>query len=240
MDDETKYNHRDPKLDNIYHESFLEKLQVDKKVLKKTVTRIEGIELLYSNIAVSPISRREPSINTWHHPHFFDFFTNADWQADLRTEVEKIALKYSREDFKHLVKKSKKGKKARKLNRILIIQQQIKILAAEISEHFDYSLVCQVRRLAQELHALLSFYYTKQKRYLYFLKLSRSNFNHVIRDLRLHFRNTVRLIFKDLPDFSGSEEEEVKLSTVTNGQLLFLTSQTRKNVQHSVFNKRFR
>ena len=222
---------------SLFHKSLLQKFDLDKQILKSYLKRIEIWESYKCDTFTTPPHNEGSLIHL--HDSTYTVFTpiSENWETYLTTQVEKIALKYKAQDFQHLVKKSKKGKKAKNLHRVLIIQKQIQRLGSEIKKNYDYHLVERVKMLARELQALLTYFYTRQKKFVYFLRRSISKIIFVVRDLRRYFRARVRFLFKDLPDFSGSEEEEVKLSTATNGQLLFLNFQNQRDVLYKVFSR---
>lgn len=118
--------------------------------------------------------------------------------------------------------------------RIEAISQELRSLKQDLKKKFNKEILQKVRELVQELHLIISFAHSKQRKHVNRLRVSFSR--SVIRDIRNLFRQTVHLIFKNLSDFSGCEEE-ARFTSIVNRKPLFLTINEKNNaVQHRIFN----
>lgn len=94
-----------------------------------------------------------------------------------------------------------------KSQRIKDINESLRKLRRKLKKRFNFSLLQEIRSLVAELYNLISFHYNQQRKYVKRLRVKL--FGGVIRDIRNVYRHTVQTIFKNLPDFSGCEEEFV-------------------------------
>lgn len=116
-------------------------------------------------------------------------------------------------------------------DRISAINEELRILRSELKKKFSVKLFQQIQRLVKELHSIISFYFTEQKKCVKRLRVS--VYGLFVRDIRKTFRRTIQIIFKNMPDFSGCEEEAEFTSTV-NFKPLFLIKQNN-HVQYRIF-----
>ena len=116
-------------------------------------------------------------------------------------------------------------------NRISTINEELRTLKLELKKKFSTQLLNKIRKLVQELYSIISFFFTKQRKYVKCLRVSL--YGSLIRDIRKTYRHTIQIIFKNLPDFSGCEEE-AKFTTIVNFKPLFLNKQNN-HVQYKVF-----
>ena len=117
--------------------------------------------------------------------------------------------------------------------RITAINGELRQLRQELKKEFSVQLLNEIRTLVTELHSIISFYFTRQKRYV---KNIRINYcGAVIQDIRNKYRQIIRNIFKNLPDFSGCEEE-AEFTPIAKCKPIFLIHNQFQNVPKRIFN----
>jgi hypothetical protein len=115
--------------------------------------------------------------------------------------------------------------------RIAAINDEIRALRLELKKKCSIETIQQIRKLVQELHSIISFYLSEQRKYVKRLRMSLCG--STVRDIRKTFRQTIQIIFKNLPDFSGCEEE-AKFTNIVDFKPLFLFNNQKHHVQYKV------
>lgn len=119
----------------------------------------------------------------------------------------------------------------RQNDRVSAINEELRILKLELKKKFSVKLFQQIQHLVKELHSIISFCFSEQKKHVKRLRVSL--FRPLIRDIRKTLRQTFQIIFKNLPDFSGCEEE-AEFTTTVNFKPLSLNKQ-KSYVQYKIF-----
>ena len=127
----------------------------------------------------------------------------------------------------------RKRTSGRPKDRIAAINEELRSLKQDLKKNFSVELFQQATKLVKELHSIISFCFTKQERYVRRLKINYDG--GIVRDIRRRFRRTLHIIFKNLPDFSGCEEEEARVKNIFNTNLVFLIHNTKSHVRYNVF-----
>lgn len=116
-------------------------------------------------------------------------------------------------------------------DRIASINEDIRVLKLELKRDFSTELLNEIRSLVKELYSIISFFFNKQKKHVKRLRVSLCG--SLIRDIRKTYRQTIQFIFKNLPDFSGCDDE-AELTSTENFKPLFLIKQNN-HVQYRIF-----
>jgi hypothetical protein len=108
-----------------------------------------------------------------------------------------------KESWQDMLERKKANASAQE--RIAAINEELRSHRQELKSNFSVQLLKETRTLVAELHSIISFYFTRQKRYVKHILIN--YFGGAIQDIRRKYRQIIQNIFKNLPDFSGCEEE---------------------------------
>lgn len=215
------------------NEMFLDGLSKDKDRLTRTIALLQN----FKKFEAGPfdISRR-CSITA------NDFLSvNEDWTPSSPLNFAQVFEKtFWHSDFDDIINLNlpsfqRNNAKLNPHDRIATINDELRSLKLELKKKFSLRLIHQIRILVQELHSIISFYFSEQRKYVKQLRINLCG--SVIRDIRKIYRQTIQIIFKNLPDFSGCEEEEAKFTPIVNFKPLFLLNNQKNNVRHKIFTR---
>ncbi|HSZ86603.1 MAG TPA: hypothetical protein VK787_11270, partial [Puia sp.] len=105
---------------------------------------------------------------------------------------------------------------------VIKINEELRILKAQLKQHPDRELLSRVRVLILELHGFLRKKLNASKRSLRVFLQGKIVYVFIA-DLRKHIRLLTTFLFKCMNDFSGCEEEE--FSILTKGRNNFFSTQ---------------
>ena len=213
-------------------ELVLKDLEINKQLLQREIISLNNYERLCNNEALSALkndfSADEYVFKTVAHKQFYhnrflgaieDFFTSP---ASIEV-IEKWESKFAGDNLRIITYKE---------NGTHNLNEEIRILKQELKANFSKKLLQKIRELVLQLHSIVSFNFGKQRKHL--KRLNKNLSGSFISDIRKTFRQAVQLIFKNLPDFSG-REDEAEFTTIVNYQPLYLSFNQKNNVQNRIY-----
>jgi hypothetical protein len=231
------YHFAENNLEHVKHSKFvLEELQVSKERLE-SVTRLlkrwTDFHPLNCESYINVIAEDKFWLRPAEDISSYDYFKPVS-QLSFEKIFDNLTWTHSDLDHIHDLKDLDAysiSKYLSRRDRVENINEELRVLKQELRNRFSKDLLQKVRELVHELHSIVSSYFKKQ--YKHVNRLSTSETGFMIRDIRNFLRQTVQIIFKNLPDFSGCEEE-AEFTYIVNFKPLFLFNKQKHHVQHKV------